>query len=399
MAVIIDQKIFAGGGYQQSLNAALSTLKLNKDLVDVVFYTLTKSNIKVLRSQNINIKYIKFSWLIKLISLIKVKPKFKIVSLIIEFISFFNLFEYQLVSDGIDIVYFLSPSYLAISLNKLNFIYTVWDLCHRDYPEFPEVRENSQYEMRENNYKNFLPKAIAIIADSQEGKNNIIRRYGIDNSRVKVIPFKPSFEITESKKIKNDKILKKNFSLDKVYIFYPAQYWPHKNHIYIIDAIKELKTKYKLPIHAKFTGSDKGNLEYLKAYTKALNINNRVKFYGFVSNIELIALYKNSLALVMPTYFGPTNIPPLEAFFLEEPLIYPSDNCFKEQIGNAALFMDLDNHHTLVENIIKIYEDKILVKDLIKRGKKRLDILKKVNEIEILENILLGFAKKRINWN
>ena len=45
MAVIIDQKIFAGGGYQQSLNAAFSTLKLNKDLVDVVFYTLTKSNV------------------------------------------------------------------------------------------------------------------------------------------------------------------------------------------------------------------------------------------------------------------------------------------------------------------------------------------------------------------
>ena len=399
MAVIIDQKIFAGGGYQQSLNAAFSTLKLNKDLVDVVFYTLTKSNVKVFRSHNINIKYIKFSFLIKLIALIKVKPKFKILSLFFEFISFFNLFEFQLISDGIDLVYFLSPSYLPISLNKLNFIYTVWDLCHRDHPEFPEVRENSEFEMREYTFKSFLPKAIAIIADSQEGKNNIIRRYNIDYSRIKVIPFKPSFEIMQYKKITKDKILKNKFSLDKTYIFYPAQYWPHKNHVYIINAINEIKTKYNLPIYAKFTGSDKGNLEYLKAYTKALKIDNRIKFYGFVSNIELIALYKNSLALVMPSYFGPTNIPPLEAFWLDVPLIYPSDKSFKEQIGNAALFMDLENHNTLVENIIKLYENKRLVKDLIKKGKKQLEIISKTNETEILEIILTGFANKRINWN
>ena len=41
------------------------------------------------------------------------------------------------------------------------------------------------------------------------------------------------------------------------------------------------------------------------------------------------------------------------------PLIYPSDKSFKEQIGNAALFMDLENHNTLVDNIKKLYDDKI----------------------------------------
>ena len=61
--------------------------------------------------------------------------------------------------------------------------------------------------------------------------------------------------------------------------------------------------------------------------------------------------------------------------------------------------MDLENHNTLVENIIKLYENKRLVKDLIKKGKKQLEIISKTNETEILEIILTGFANKRINWN
>ena len=33
--------------------------------------------------------------------------------------------------------------------SNLNFIYTIWDNCHRDQPEFPEVRRNNQFEKRE----------------------------------------------------------------------------------------------------------------------------------------------------------------------------------------------------------------------------------------------------------
>ena len=58
----------------------------------------------------------------------------------------------------------------------------------------------------------------------------------------------------------------------------------------------------------------------------------------------------------MPSYFGPTNIPPLEAFSLGVPVIYPSDEFYLEQVGDAALKMDLDKPLSLSENIIRLLE-------------------------------------------
>ncbi len=394
MAVIIDQKIYSGGGYQQSLNSALATLNIDKNLVDLDFYTLSKSNINVLDSYNIRIKHIRFSSVIKLISLIKLKFRYSIIHNLLNF-PCFNLFENFLIKEKVDIVYFLSPSYLVFDLLKLNYIYTVWDLCHRDHPEFPEVRIKNEFEIREFLYQKILSKAVAIIADSHQGKENIIRRYNIDPSRIEVIPFKPSIGIIDNKKINEDKVIEK-FNLKKKYIFYPAQYWPHKNHTYILDALNTIKNCHYLEIHAIFTGFDKGNLPYLIKYAEKLGLKELVQFNGFVTNLELQILYKKSLALVMPSYFGPTNIPPLEAFYLGVPVIYPLDIYPNEQLGNAALFIDLNDPNTLVENIISLIKDKKLSKSLIDKGYERINELSHHDDRIIFENILKKFIRKRI---
>ena len=56
------------------------------------------------------------------------------------------------------------------------------------------------------------------------------------------------------------------FNKKTKYLFYPAQYWAHKNHIYILKALKILKSEEIADVGAIFTGSDKGNLSFLKEY-------------------------------------------------------------------------------------------------------------------------------------
>ena len=84
-------------------------------------------------------------------------------------------------------IYFINFSY--------NFIYTLWDLSHRDDLEFPEMRENYVFERREERYSKILPKATAILVDSNLGKENVIRRYNVDSERVLVMPFSPAENI------------------------------------------------------------------------------------------------------------------------------------------------------------------------------------------------------------
>ena len=82
-------------------------------------------------------------------------------------------------------------------------------------------------------------------------------------------------------------------------------------------------------------------------------------FTGFISNIELISIYKMSLALVMPTFYGPTNIPPFEAFKLGTPVIYPDLDGLRDQVEDAGLLVDLYDPETLAK-LFKLIKKMIL---------------------------------------
>ena len=158
--------------------------------------------------------------------------------------------------------------------------------------------------------------------------------YGVDNKRIKIIPL---FRSLNQKKFKNFNI-KQYVKNKKNYLFYPGQLWSHKNHIYVLDALELLKNKYKIKINFYFCGSDKGNLEHINNHAKKLNIQDQIKYLGFLNNKQIKNYYENAFALVMPTYFGPSNYPPLEAFSYGCPVIYNlfgSENTnFKSSLGN-----------------------------------------------------------------
>ena len=154
----------------------------------------------VFNKLEIKVNYFKTSFLLWK-TYLRRKIQDKYVYKILTLFSKKSPFEKYLYEKNIDLVYFLSPTNWALDLDSLNYIYTVWDLSHRDDPEFPEVRENREFDNRENKFFNVLPKAVAIIVDSELGKNNLIRRYCIDDKRVFVVPFEGNPSLKKDKKI------------------------------------------------------------------------------------------------------------------------------------------------------------------------------------------------------
>ena len=68
-------------------------------------------------------------------------------------------------------------------------------------------------------------------------------------------------------------------------------YFPHKNHKYIIDAIKILNSEHKMNLHAVFCGSDKGYLKKIKKYANEQKQNENIIFLSFVESKYLPYLY------------------------------------------------------------------------------------------------------------
>jgi glycosyltransferase involved in cell wall biosynthesis len=369
IAVLFDQTIQLGGGFNQSLSIA-NLLRDNRS-ADYEFFFITTDRViyEEFKKCGIHLHYIRISIIDKFIAALINN------NLIFSILKKFNLsskhkFVTYLNKRRIDLVYFTFHSPLALNLKHHNYILTVFDLCHRDYLEFPEVRENNTFEKREIFYKKCAPKAIKILTDSEMGRQNLIRRYRLDDDRIVTFPFLParSVIISDEDYHKNYVDIKNKYNIPGDYIYYPAQFWPHKNHIYIIDGIKRLLDKYNVRLNAVFSGSDKGNLKYILKYAKRIGIEDQIFYTGFVPSQEIPYLYKQSTALVMPTYFGPTNIPPLEAFALGVPVLYSNLPGLRDQVENAALLLDLSNPESMAKNLMKLNNNNDLKQKLIANG-------------------------------
>jgi len=395
VGVFIEHEITAGGNYHQSLNNILLLDRINLSNVEFKIITTSRNNARYLKSIGIGSILYK-PWKINLFLMHIRSDSSRYLYRIFRLFSAKNHIERFLSKNRIELIYFASQSGLAKFLETTNYIYTLFDLCHLDQPEFPEVSDYHVFQAREHAFVRDLPRAIGVIVDSDSGKDNVIFHYRLKADRVHVIPFKPSISIRSSKEIN----IKEKYSLDCDYIFYPAQFWPHKNHIYILEALKHLRETRGVTIGAIFAGGDQGNLEHILKSAHEMKISDKVVFAGYVANEEIPSLYSQALALVMPTYFGPTNLPPLEAFSLGVPVLYPDLPGLREQVGDAAMLLDLTNPKSLSSHLYSLYESPHLRHSFINKGFKRMKELDMDDHrIEILRKIIKEYIVKKKCWS
>ena len=362
IVAIIDYEITSGGGFNQALNAIRQITALQGPCFDLEVWTNYIDNIQYLNKIGCKSNVFKYTFLDRIVGRLTGKDWWYIVSKRLNFLG--NL-ERKLVYSGCSLVYFVTPSSIPLSFQRLNFIYTVWDLCHFEMCEFPEVRDNGEYWIRDRLYERVLPAACLIITDSTQLSNLAAHRYRVSMERFLPIPFSGSLFLRDEGKKEN--VLNK-YNLTAGYYYYPAQFWSHKNHIRVIEAVEILKNN-KINVVVVFSGKDYGAMDYIKAEVKKRGLNNLIKFLGFVSEDELMPLYKAALAVVMPTYFGPTNLPPFEAWIVEKPLIYNIH--FREQAGDAALYVDPDSSSEIAKAMLDCMDPEI-VDRLIKAGRIRI---------------------------
>tara|TARA_B110001454_G_scaffold43429_1_gene42529 strand:- start:229 stop:1338 length:1110 start_codon:yes stop_codon:yes gene_type:complete len=366
--------------------------RLSVDKFDFSVVTPAKENIDSLKRLNIKTDYVAITFFDKILS--RLFPG-RIWGQILAKLKIVGPFEKQLIKQNCDLVYFVEQSSRSECLQNLNFIETVHDLCHQDQLEFPEVRTFGEFRSRELVFQNTLKCAFIVMADSEELADKINSRYGVDRDRIVTMPFSPSPFLKEPQ-VSNSLNILKLYKLDYGYFFYPAQFWAHKNHYRIIEAVKLLHQE-GTQCRVVFVGGDKGNYAFLDRIIRGYGLSNYIQSLGFIPAEHMMALYENCQAVIMPTYFGSTNLPPLEAWLLGKPLIY--SKLFSEQSGNAALLIDPDNANSIA-NAMKSMMDESISKKYIKKGYERLkeiSSIRKISEKKLFAK-LLQFEQKRQCW-
>ena len=147
-----------------------------------------------------------------------------------------------------------------------------------------------------------------------------------------------------------------------------------------------------------FCGKDKGNLKNITKTVEKLNLQKNIFIFDFLTHEEVSELYQNAIALLMPTYFGPTNIPPLEAWAYGVPLIYSLH--LEEQTKDAAIYCDPDSIESIADCMLKVQTDVSLRSDLIKNGHKMLKLveLQRKNSLNELVKKIFLFKNRSKTW-
>jgi glycosyltransferase involved in cell wall biosynthesis len=207
----------------------------------------------------------------------------------------------------IDVLWFLGQ---AGTRAPVPYITTVWDLAHRSRPYFPEVSITGwDWEGREQTFRYVLPRASFILTGTYAGKSEIVHYYGVNPENVIVVPFPaPAFATKNHPNGSFD--IRKKYGIRGDFLIYPAQFWPHKNHVNVLIALAILKRERGVTIEMVFTGSDKGNTRYVLEKIEELGLCDQVHMLGFVPREDLKGLYSKALALTFASFFGPDNIPP-----------------------------------------------------------------------------------------
>jgi len=372
---------YSGGGYTF----------VNKIINEIFLYNTNKYEFCMFFYEKLGPKYIKKNNILYINKYIKynvfIKIKRKILYLIKKII--YNDFDTLLKNENIELLCLLVPINIDVSVP---YIFIVWDLGHRVLRYFPEVFNNNEWSYREELYNNMLFRAAYIVTGNETGKIEILDNYSVNPDKIRTIPF-PVSEFCLDKNLVEKEI--KN--IKKPFIFYPAQFWAHKNHISIIEAIAILRDN-NITIYCYFTGKDYGNLEYISEQIKKYKLENQIFILGFIETSELLFLYKNALAMVYLSLLGPNNLPPLEAAVLGCPLIYSNIKGHLEQMENIGIVVNATDPNEVSNAISSLYlnnelKDKIII-DEIQFSKKYI----KYSYLEQLVKIFDDFIKYSKTW-
>jgi glycosyltransferase involved in cell wall biosynthesis len=245
--------------------------------------------------------------------------------------------------DSIDVLFVPAHTLPLIRKPGLKTVVTVHDLGSEYLPQTHQLKQRLYLRLMQN-YQ--LKTATKIIAVSLATKNDLVKKIGLDPSKIKVIY--EGYDKELFRPVKNDALVNglKGFNLvPQSYFLFVGTVQPRKNLERLIKAfyaclsrgpeeVWQSQTKINLVI-----AGGKGWLsDEIYALPKKLGIEDRVKFLGRVEDRVLPVLYSGAIAFTFPSLFEGFGLPLIEAQACGCLVLTSNVSSMPEITGKGAIF-------------------------------------------------------------
>ncbi len=183
--------------------------------------------------------------------------------------------------------------------SRVPFIFWVPDLQHRHFPEFFGRFEG---KLRDSIYRSALRDAALVITSSAAARDDLVRFYRADPAGIRVLHFVSSPRV-ELARLPSRELLTQTFALPPRYFHLPNQFWKHKNHALVLDALALAPEVVVLATGSKEDYRNPDFYDELMARVRAMGLSERFRHLGMVSYDQMIALMRHSVAVINPSLF------------------------------------------------------------------------------------------------
>ncbi len=240
-------------------------------------------------------------------------------------------------------------------------IVTIHDLIFKSHPEYFPFVDRSFYHIK---CKHSLHTADKIIAISENTKNDIIKYYKIDPSKIEVI-YQPCLQQYYEPHFSKTKPLPKSFPSE--YNLSVGSLEPRKNIVSVIKAYTHIGEKNRIPLF--LIGNGKKHKKYLQQH---INKNKLQKDIHILSNTPtnlLPAIYQNASMLIYPSFYEGFGLPVVESLLSSTPVITSRNSSLMEAGGPHTCYIDPSSTKSISEAIEKIQNNSALADEMGNQGR------------------------------
>lgn len=200
-----------------------------------------------------------------------------------------------------------------------------------------------------------------VIAVSEATRADIVRRYRIDDRRVRVIheAASPLFAPAPGES---------RTGTERPYVLFVGTLKSHKNPLMLVEALDRVRRRSGSDIRLVIAGKIDPRQKALSDKVLAAEF---VSYAGAVTDEELARLYRGAHALVLPSFKEGFGLPALEAMACGTPVVLSDRTSLPEIGGDAALYFDPTQIDALEQVLYNVLTDQKLRKDLSEKGIRR----------------------------
>jgi glycosyltransferase involved in cell wall biosynthesis len=266
---------------------------------------------------------------------------------------------------------FHTPHYVLPLLCTTRSVVTIHDCIHLLFPQY--LPNRAAWAYARYMLGSAIRRSAVVLTVSEASRLDILRFYPeADPEKVRVVPNAiDPFLLDEPGPEERDR-LRERYQLRGRFVLYAGNIKPHKNLERLIVAFGRLKERAGTSdVKLLIIGDEINRYGSLRRSVEEAGVRHDVRFFGFVPDRTLAALYRMASVFAFPSLYEGFGLPPLEAMACGTPVVTSRISSLPEVVGDAALLVDPYSADDIAQALERVLSDDALAADLRTRGRAR----------------------------